>query len=105
MLDSSYSSREVVNGFDAIVFHSQNGKISVIAHKYVKEGEAFMLPLSECVRVGSTDVTFNIPGTQNGQVFQQSPTQAGYQFRVYSAQQLLFTRPASGVLLTGITYP
>lgn len=105
MLDSSYSSREVVNGFDAIVFHSQNGRINVIAHKYVKEGEAFMLPLSECVRVGSTDVTFNIPGTQNGQVFQQSPTQAGYQFRVYSMQQLLFTRPASGVLLTGITYP
>jgi hypothetical protein len=104
MLDSSYSSREVVNGFDAIVFHSQNGRINVIAHKYVKEGEAYMLPLSECVRVGSTDVTFNIPGTQNGQVFQQSPTQAGYQFRVYSMQQLLFTRPASGVLLTGITY-
>ena len=104
MLDSSYSTREVVNGFDALVFHSQNGKISIIAHKYVKEGDAFIVPLAQCIRIGSTDVTFNIPGTDSGQIFIQSPTNAGFTFRVYSAQQLLLLKPATAVLMTGITH-
>jgi hypothetical protein len=41
MFDSSYSAKKAANGFEALEFYSQNGKITVYAHKYVKEGEAF----------------------------------------------------------------
>ena len=103
MLDSSYSAKKVVNGFEALEFHSQNGKLSVYAHKYVKEGEAFMFPTKRAVRIGSSDISFNIPGTDNGQIFIQNPTTAGFTFRIFSQQSLLVTRPAVCVKLTGIS--
>ena len=105
MLDSSYSAKKVVNGFEALEFHSQNGKMSVMAHKYVKEGEAFMFPTKRAIRIGSSDVSFNIPGTDNGQIFIQNPTTAGFTFRIFSQQSLLVTRPAVCVKLTTITVP
>jgi len=103
MLDSSYSAKKVVNGFEALEFHSQNGKLTVYAHKYVKEGEAFLLPTKRAVRIGSSDISFNIPGTDNGQIFIQNPTTAGFTFRVFSQQSLLVTRPAVCIKFTGIT--
>ena len=102
MLDSSYSSKKATNGFEALEFYSQNGKLSVFAHKYVKEGEAFLLPTDRAVRIGSSDVSFNIPGTDNGQIFIQNPTTAGFTFRIFSQQSLLVTKPASCVKFTGI---
>jgi hypothetical protein len=102
MFDSSYSTKKSTNGFETLEFYSQNGKISVYAHKYVKEGEAFMLPTDRAIRIGSTEVSFNIPGTDNGQVFVQNPTTAGFTFRLYSAQSLLVEKPAACVKLTGI---
>jgi len=104
MFDSSYSSKKASNGLEALEFYSQNGKITVYAHKYVKEGEAFMLPTDRAVRIGSTEVSFNIPGTDNGQVFIQNPSTAGFTFRLYSAQSLLVEKPASCVKFTGITF-
>ena len=103
MLDSSYSKSEAENGFEALTFYSQNGKISIKAHKYVKEGEAFMLPTKRAVRIGSSDISFNIPGTDNGQIFIQSPTTAGFTFRIYSQQSLLVETPAKCVKFTGVT--
>jgi len=102
MLDSSYSAKKVVNGFEALEFHSQNGKLSVLAHKYVKEGEAFLFPTKRAVRIGSSDVSFNIPGTDNGQIFIQNPTTAGFTFRIFSQQSLLVTRPAVCIKFTAI---
>jgi len=102
MFDSSYSTKKAENGFEALQFYSQNGKITVYAHKYVKEGEAFLLPTDRAVRIGSTEISFNIPGTDNGQVFIQNPTTAGFTFRLYSAQSLLVEKPATTVKFTGI---
>lgn len=101
-LDASYSAKKVVNGFEALEFHSQNGKLTVMAHKYVKEGEAFMFPTDRAVRIGSSDISFNIPGTDNGQIFIQNPTSMGFSFRIFSQQSLLVTKPAVCVKFTGI---
>lgn len=103
MLDSSYSKSKVTNGFEGLEFYSQNGKITVFAHKYVKDGEAFMFPVSRAVRIGSSDISFNIPGTDNGQIFIQNPTTAGFTFRIFSQQSLLVTKPANCTKLTGIS--
>lgn len=103
MLDSSYSNKKVQNGFEALEFFSQNGKLTVLAHKYVKEGDAFLLPPDRAVRIGSSDVSFNIPGTDNGQIFIQNPTTAGFTFRIFSQQNLLVTKPANCTKFFGIT--
>jgi hypothetical protein len=102
MMDSSYSNKKAVNGFEGLEFHSQNGKITVYAHKYVKEGEAFLLPTRRAIRIGSSDISFNIPGTDNGQIFIQNPTSAGFTFRIFSQQALLVTKPAVCVKFTAI---
>ncbi len=103
MLDSSYSARKVVNGFEGLEFYSQNGKLTVLAHKYVKEGDAFLLPVDRLVRIGSSDISFNIPGTDNGQIFIQNQTTMGFTFRIFSQQSLLLTKPASAIKFYNIT--
>lgn len=103
MTDSSYSAKKAVNGFEALEFHSQNGKLTIVAHKYVKEGEAFALPESRAVRIGSSDISFNIPGTQNGQIFIQNASSAGFSFRIYSQQSLLVETPAKCIKFTAIS--
>lgn len=104
-LDSSYSRKVNENGFESLCFYSQNGKIEVIAHKYLKEGEAYAFPTKYATRVGASDISFNIPGTNNGEVFIQNPTTAGFQFRMYSNQNLLIERPATLIKFTGIVTP
>ena len=102
MTDSSYSTATIKQGSQEIEFYSQTGKLTVIPHKYVKEGEAFAFPVDRAIRVGATDITFNIPGTDNGQVFIQDTTRMQATFRVYSQQNLLIERPASCLKFTNI---
>jgi hypothetical protein len=103
MYDSSYTRSKAENGTESLKFCSQNGSMEIFAHKYVKEGEAFMLPLDTAIRVGSTDMTLGIPGTNDSQILIQNPLTAGYSFRLYSQQGLLLERPAYCVKLTGIS--
>ena len=97
MYDSSFSPAKLENGAKQITFFSQNGKLTLHSHTYVKAGEFFLLPLDRVIRVGATDTTFNIPGTMDGKVFQQIPNQAGFEFRIYSNQSLLIETPAKCV--------
>ena len=62
MYDQSYSSEESKNGSKSIKFYSQNGLVEIIPSIYVKEGYAYVLCLYEFSRIGSTDVTFKLPG-------------------------------------------
>jgi hypothetical protein len=94
MYDSSFSPAKLENGTKSITFYSQNGKLTVHSHTYVKEGEGYLLPLDRVSRIGATDTTFNIPGTQDGKVFRQLADQAGFEFRLYSNQALLIETPA-----------
>ena len=97
MYDSSFSSAKLENGTKSITFYSQNGKLTIHSHTYVKAGEFFMLPLGRVTRIGASDTTFNIPGTMDGKVFRQLSDQAGFEFRLYSNQALLIETPAKCV--------
>jgi hypothetical protein len=104
MYDSSFSNSKVDNGSKAIEFFSQNGKLTIHSHIYVKEGEAFVLPFDRAVRIGSTDITFNIPGSDSGKVFQQQANNAGFEYRLYTQQSMLVETPAKCVKITGIVH-
>lgn len=96
------SGSEFVNGADKITFHSQNGSISIHAHKFVKQGYAYGLCKDEWKRIGATDVTMKTPGNGD-QIFFHLPTKAGFEVRSYSNQAVFCHAPAKNFIITGIT--
>ena len=101
--DSKYSEKESKNGSEEITFYGQNGMIEIVPSIYVKEGEAFAFPAKKCKRLGSTDVTFKLPGKSEEEIFLQLPSQAGYELRAYSEQNFFVECPATTVKFTGIS--
>lgn len=101
--DFSYDPKKAAQGSEVLEFHTQSGILRVHAHNFVKEGEAFLLPFDRFVRVGSSDISFNIPGSDDGRVFRQLETQAGYEVRSYSDFAIICETPAKLVKLYGIT--
>ncbi len=99
--DSSYNSSKAEQGSQALVYHGQGGKIEVIAHPMMKEGEAFMIPKTGMKRVGSTDITFaNLAGSEDA--WQHLEGYHAYQLTGRYSFQILISQPAKCVLFTGI---
>lgn len=88
MYDSSYSDKELKEGANKITFHGQNGKIEIVSSLFVKEGLAFVLPPKELERMGSTEVTFQMPGVEEGRFFRLLENENGYELRLYTDQAL-----------------
>ena len=93
---------EAENGFETIKFYGPNGRIEVVTHPLIKEGEAIAFPHKRAERIGSTDLTFNTPG-KGDEMFQQLSSQTGYECRLYSEQSIFLPCPAKGILFTGIS--
>jgi hypothetical protein len=102
MYDSSFSTTEVENGSETIVFHSQNGRVRVKSHILLKRGDALLIPTKNVTRIGSTDWTWGIPGTINGSVWIQN-SDTSLSIRSYTAQQVLNRKPAASLYVTGIS--
>ena len=98
--DSKYSTDEAQNGFQAMTFYGQTGEIKVVPHIFIKEGESFLFPTDNVIRVGSTDWTFKRPTGED--FFTNLPTAAGVELRMYTDQAILCQTPAQAVKLTGI---
>lgn len=99
--DSSYKPAEAEGGHEALMFHSQNGKIEIVPSIYVKESHAFLLCMEEFERVGSTDITFRRPG-KGDEFFRDLENSAGYELRSYSDQALFCSAPGKQVLIDSI---
>lgn len=95
--DTKYSKVELENGAESLKFYSQNGMLEVTPSIYVKEGEAFGFPPARCSRIGSTDVTFRLPGKSEEEIFLQLPSQAGYELRSYTEQTFFCESPGRTV--------
>lgn len=99
--DGSYKSGEMEQGAESIKFYGQNGMIEITPSIFVKQGHAYILPMDELIRVGSTDVTFKRPG-QGDEFFRDLETAAGYELRAFTDQAVFSFAPAKMVLITGI---
>ena len=99
--DSSYSKSEGSNGFKSLKYYHQGGQLEVISHIYCKEGEAFLIPQGQFIRVGSCEPTFKLPG-QSEDVFLQVPDTAAYEIRCMSEQAIFGYKPAQCVKFTSI---
>jgi hypothetical protein len=102
-LDASYKSSKGQNGVESITFFSLNGEIEIVPSIYVKEGEAFVVPIKKLKRIGSSDVTMRMPGMSDEQLMLQQPSNAGFELRLYYDGNLFCERPAHCVKIHGIT--
>ncbi len=101
-IDDRYDAKSQEAGTQGIVYHGQGGKIRVVAHPMVMEGDAFMIPEKGLKRVGSTDITFkNIEGSE--EAWQHLEGYHAYQLSGRFSFQVLISQPAKCVYFHGIT--
>jgi hypothetical protein len=101
--DSSYSPKKNEQGTEALTYWGPSGKIEVIPHMFCHQGEAYILPPEEAIKVGPLDhISPTLPGI-DGDIFFQSPTQASYEVRLFSDFGLLINAPAKCTVVTNIT--
>ncbi len=96
------SKAKAENGFGEIVYRGVSGKIKVIAHPGVKRGDGFLFAPKNLRRVGSSEVTNNIPGAKNGEVFFDHQTIGAYVIRTFSLQAIFAEKPAQMCKFTNI---
>ncbi len=101
MYDSSWSSKVVQNGSESIKFFSQNGEIAIEPSIYVKEGYAYLLSKDEWMRVGSSDLTFKVPG-QGEEFFRHLENAAGYELRLWTDQAIFTYSPGKNTVITDV---
>jgi len=101
VLDTSYKTKNIEMGSESLTFFYMGGKITIEPHLYVKEGEAFALPLKRMKRLGAQDVSFKTPG-RGDEIFQQLQDRAGVELRCYTDQCAFIERPGWCVKYTGI---
>lgn len=100
--DQSYKSNKLENGASEFVFNGQNGKIEVHASIYIKEGDAFLLPLKRIKRIGAMEVSFKMPGRPQEEFFLELSGAAGYELRAYTDQSVFIETPSRCVKIDSI---
>lgn len=85
--DSSYSDKEFKQGAKSLKFASQVGEIEIVSSLYVKEGFAYVFSPEDLERIGSSEVTFEMPGME-GKFFKLMESANGYELRLYTDQAL-----------------
>lgn len=102
VFDTSYKADKAENGMSKLEFHSLNGGIIEVRPSiYVKEGYAYLLDLETWIRVGSSEMTFKMPGSGDQFVLHR-PDSAGYETRLFTDQAVFCRRPGTSVVITGI---
>lgn len=85
--DSSYTDKEFKQGAKSLKFASQVGEIEIVSSLYVKEGFAYIFSPEDLERIGSSEVTFDMPGME-GKFFKLMEGYNGYELRLYTDQAL-----------------
>lgn len=102
--DASYETAKGKAGVRAISYFSADvGEMEIIPHPFMKWGEALILPDAECKRVGSSDVTMEVPG-MNEKFFQFVNGSTAVEFGTFTDQACILKKPCHSFLITGITY-
>ncbi len=102
--DKSYDPAMATNGFSDIEYYTQTGKLTIKAHRKVKEGDAFVLLLETWKRSGSAQVGFRVPGmgVGEGELIRPLENQAGYQFKSYADEYIFCWAPAKNIYIKNI---
>lgn len=91
-----------VGGFETITLMGPNGKLNLVPHPMIKEGECMLVPFKRVKRIGSQEFSFETPG-RKGELFLHVPDKNAYELRLYGAQAILIQQPAKCVYGYAIT--
>jgi hypothetical protein len=88
---------------DSLTFYGPQGAmVKVIPHLFVKQGDAFVVPMKRVLRVGSLDMSFSLLGNDSDEDFLYPiPGTSAYFFYLYSLQALIVMTPARCTFITG----
>lgn len=89
-------------GVKGVEFQLGPVDIEVMAHPFIKQGQAMLVPDDHVHRVGATDITMGMPGSDEPMEVHVTDTTA-LEIRSMSDQGVYFERPAHAVNFTGIT--
>jgi hypothetical protein len=103
VFDQSFSSKKFENGAEAITFYGPNGALEVRSHAFVKDGDFFILPVESVLRLGSTDVTFGVPGMEQ-EFFTLVSGKNAVELQCMTDQAVFIEAPAHAVYGSGVTY-
>lgn len=85
-----------IGGFENIVLMGPNGKVNIVPHPMVKEGECFAVPFKRFKRIGSQEFSFETPG-RKGELFLHVADSNSYELRLYGAQAIICETPSKCV--------
>ena len=103
VFDSSYEKGKGESGFESLVFHSTNGMCEIVSHPLVKDGDSFIVPEEESLRIGSVDLSFGVPGMDE-QFFTLVSGTNKVELQCMADQAIFLEKPAYGGYLSGLTY-
>lgn len=89
-------------GTSSLIYESSIGAIEVKIYRFQKPGQAFFLPKKICHRVGATDLTWSLPGS-NQRFALELPNNAGYQIRMYGNMAPVIDTPWQCAIITAIS--
>jgi hypothetical protein len=108
-IDSSYKSEEASNGSEKLTFFCQTGKVSIITHKCMKEGFAFVHPKAKSCfqKIGCQSTpTFELPGmvsSDGGKAYLRTmENNAGVETRIYWNTSIFTELRAQCRIISGI---
>lgn len=96
-------SSKAKSGYGDLEFEMNCGVVKVKQYRYMKQGIAIALPTQDWHRVGSTDLTFTLPGSPNEFFYRELETQGGSEIRIYTDQAVCSEAPFRSVLFSGIS--
>jgi len=99
--DSSFGDKAKM-GASEIVFIGQSGEVAIKSHPFLKENEAFAIPVDKYRRVGASEITFKTPG-KGDEIFHHLENNFGYELRCMCNQALFPRLVSTSVKLYGFT--
>ena len=97
-------SKKMDNGADVLEFYSPSGTMDLMPHPLMKRGDALIFPTDEVFRIGSSDLTFQLPGQEEGTYIMSAPIsgKAGYFTSIYADNCIASDVPSHGCVITSI---
>lgn len=102
--DAKYSPATAENGFESIQIYAQNGVNTIVADRFMMEGQAWGIVKEDWLRGGSSEISFQPRGTGGREMIKLLDEKNAYDIRSYSDQFLLCRRPARQIYWSGINW-
>lgn len=105
IIDSSYKPTQGQTGFKEIEYFSPDiGEVALVNHPMMPYQYGIALNPNDAGRVGSSDITFGVPGMESEQLFVLVQNTNAAEVQAFTDQAIIHKRPGFGMVFTGITY-